>query len=246
MPAEIFQLPLFPLHTVLFPQSPVRLHVFEERYRVMINGCILRGDPFGIVLIREGNEVGAPAVPFEVGCLARIVAVNHLQDGRMDLFAIGESRFRVLEYAEADHPYLVGRVETIEDDPGPPESTAAHEQMLRLVKQISEQFTIYVKQIAARAGMELPELDLPSDPAALCFCIASIVQLPTPDKQILLELTDPVERLRKTAELLETLWVTMQDIDQGTPGETQPGEPHIQVLDPSSEYWTKYREQSNN
>src|ERR1041384_3664016 len=111
----IYSLPLFPLHFVLFPQFPLQLHIFEERYRTMISECIERNQPFGVVLIAEGQETGEPAVPHGVGCVARILAVKTLEDGRMNLLAVGEKRFRLLEYAEADLPYLVGRGEALDD-----------------------------------------------------------------------------------------------------------------------------------
>src|ERR1043166_5567751 len=114
---EIYSLPLFPLKLVLFPQLMLQLHIFEDRYKAMISHCIERNQPFGVALIRQGEEVGPPAVPYEVGCVARILAVKHLEDGRMHLLIAGESRFRILEYSEADLPYLTGMVETLEDLP---------------------------------------------------------------------------------------------------------------------------------
>src|SRR5258708_7522720 len=114
---EIYSLPLFPLKLVLFPQLMLQLHIFEDRYKAMITTCIERNQPFGVVLIREAEEMGAPAVPHEVGCVARILAVKHLEEGRMNLLIAGEKRFRILEYGEADLPYLIGTVETLEDAP---------------------------------------------------------------------------------------------------------------------------------
>src|SRR5690242_7909056 len=107
MPPTTYNLPLFPLSFVLFPEFTVQLHVFEERYKAMITRCIEQNAPFGIVLIREGNEVGASAVPYDVGCTARILAVKHEEDGRMHLLAIGGERFRLLEAIETEQAYLV-------------------------------------------------------------------------------------------------------------------------------------------
>src|SRR5215831_11247716 len=115
MPAEapdpIYSLPLFPLHHVLFPQFLLRLHVFEERYKAMIRECVSRGAPFGVVLIQSGKETGDPAVPHSIGCTARILEIEPLEDGQMNLLAVGEGRFRLLDYREAEQPYLIGRAE---------------------------------------------------------------------------------------------------------------------------------------
>ena len=104
------ELPLFPLNTVLFPTAPLTLHIFEERYKEMVSRCIAEDIPFGVVLIREGQEVGSPALPFEVGTTAQIVSVEKLLQGRMNLIAVGRERFRLLDTSHA-RPYLVGRVE---------------------------------------------------------------------------------------------------------------------------------------
>ena len=104
-------LPLFPLNTVLFPHMPLPLHVFEERYRTMMRDCLDAGHSFGAVAIREGLETG-PAIPYEVGTLAKIVRLDRMDDGRINLLVSGASRFRILETA-TDRPYLQGRIEVI-------------------------------------------------------------------------------------------------------------------------------------
>src|SRR5205814_5524803 len=84
---------LFPLNTVLFPGMPLPLHIFEERYKLMIGRCLEEERPFGVVLIQSGPEVGGTAVPHRVGTTAHIAAVRRLDDGRMNLIAIGQERF---------------------------------------------------------------------------------------------------------------------------------------------------------
>src|SRR5579871_1485068 len=121
---SIYSLPLFPLHTVLFPQFTLQLHIFEARYKAMISSCIERNAPFGVVLIREGQETGPVAVPHDVGCMARILDFKQLEDGRLHLLAVGERRFRLLEYRETELAYLVGQVETLEDIPPVPEAAS--------------------------------------------------------------------------------------------------------------------------
>src|SRR5262249_50490638 len=72
VPAQLTELPLFPLNTVLFPGGRLPLRIFEQRYMEMEKACLRERSPFGVCLIREGREVGAPAIPADVGTLARI------------------------------------------------------------------------------------------------------------------------------------------------------------------------------
>src|SRR5687768_9701668 len=114
-------LPLFPLHTVLFPGHPLPLHIFEPRYRLMIGRCLEQSAPFGVVLIRAGLEVGAPAEPYAVGTRAEIVRHERLDDGRLNLLCVGRERFRVRELIPGE-PYLLGLVEELADAPIEPDA----------------------------------------------------------------------------------------------------------------------------
>jgi uncharacterized protein len=88
-------LPLFPLQTVLFPGGRLPLRIFEQRYLEMAKSCLRDGTAFGVCLIREGSEVGEPALPEEVGCSARIVEWDMPQLGVLQVVARGERRFRI-------------------------------------------------------------------------------------------------------------------------------------------------------
>jgi Lon protease-like protein len=104
----MFSLSLFPLNTVLFPGMPISLHIFEDRYKQMINLCIDTRQTFGVVLIREGDEaLGLLAEPYPVGCTAQITQVERLADGRMNIIAVGLERFQILSL-NAEKPYLMG------------------------------------------------------------------------------------------------------------------------------------------
>src|SRR5438067_10321725 len=83
MPSD--PLPLFPLNVVLFPRMPLPLRIFEDRYKEMIRRCLDNDQPFGVLLIRDGQEVGPPAIPEEVGTLARIRVVEQLDEGNLNL-----------------------------------------------------------------------------------------------------------------------------------------------------------------
>jgi Lon protease-like protein len=95
--AESAELPLFPLQTVLFPGGRLPLRIFETRYMDMAKACLRDGSPFGVCLIREGGEVGEPALPEAVGCVARIAQWDMPQLGVLLVLALGERRFRILE-----------------------------------------------------------------------------------------------------------------------------------------------------
>ena len=195
-PTSIFTLPLFPLHHAQFPMVPLQLYIFEERYKVMINGCIERNEPFGVILIKEGEEVGAPAKPVEVGCTARILAVQREEDGRMRLLAAGESRFRLLDYMEADLPYLIGKVETIQDDPESSENLGPVSAVLQ------NTFLRYLRVLAEQAGETLPQLEMPDNALLLAYYVASIAVLTPEVKQELLEMTDARRRIEAEIALL--------------------------------------------
>ena len=242
---SIYSLPLFPLHFVLFPQFPLQLHVFEDRYRGMISECIERNQPFGVVLIAEGQETGAPAVPHHVGCVARILAVKTLDDGRLNLLAVGEKRFKLLEYSEADLPYLVGRVEALDDGES---SVADPEKALREVHRL---FRKYLRLLAECSGMALPDLALPDEPTALGFCIAAVAQLPAMEKQRLLEMTDAQVRLKSEKRLLrrhikelEALKNNPEEADSEE--QTQLRVIYAERLDTTREFWRTYLMQARN
>lgn len=104
------KLPLFPLRVVLFPGMTLPLHIFEPRYREMINLCLDTERPFGVVLIRSGVEVGVAAEPYPIGTSARLVGVERLPDGRMNIETVGDQRFRILA-VHHEASYLTGTVE---------------------------------------------------------------------------------------------------------------------------------------
>jgi Lon protease-like protein len=179
---------------------PMSLHVFEERYQEMMRDSIDSGTSFGVVAIRDGYEVGGDAVSRSVGTLARIVHVERLPDGRMNLLITGASRFRVRRriagkaYAQAEVEYLAEESEDV-----PP----------NLVPSVQASFTRYLGALrqVARGDSELPEL--PSEPEALSYLVATTLETSIDARQELLEAADTRERmelelviLRREADLL--------------------------------------------
>src|SRR5688572_15412036 len=114
------EIPLFPLHTVLCPGIVLPLHIFEERYRAMTRRCLDTGEPFGVVLIRDGREIGTAVwgTLAGVGALAEIRQAGRYPDGRFDLLAAPTGRFAI-EYVDARAgPYLLAQVAPLDDEVG--------------------------------------------------------------------------------------------------------------------------------
>jgi uncharacterized protein len=188
------ELPLFPLSTVLYPGLPIPLHVFEERYREMF-GRILDGDRrFGVVAIVHGHEVGGSAVYHPVGCVAEVRDVRRYPDGRLDVVARGERRFRIDGVAQAA-PYIVAEVATLGESKG----RSASERIV----PVTQLFNRYVTTLLEIAGEdEIEQVDLPDDPVAASYLVAAGLQVDLPDKQNLLAVPSAAERLRTEAALL--------------------------------------------
>ena len=123
MANEIRDLPLFPLGTVLFPGMQLPLQLFEPRYLQMFQDIARQDSRFGVVLIKEGVEVGEPAVPFDIGTIARVTQHENNPDGRIILMSVGQQRFRSLEVLQ-QRPYMTARVEILPPDPPVPPRSA--------------------------------------------------------------------------------------------------------------------------
>lgn len=185
------ELPLFPLpEVVLFPSRPLPLHVFEFRYRIMMNTILENDRRFGVLMVNPMD--GSIA---SVGCCAEIVHCEKLPDGRMKMLAIGQQRFRVLDYVR-EKPYRVGLVEWIEDD--------LNSGNLSSLAVDAKQVLFDVVGLSAKlAGqkLELPE-ELPDLPRELSYWIAGSLYGVADEQQILLELQDTQERLRREIDIL--------------------------------------------
>jgi Lon protease-like protein len=119
------ELPLFPLHSVLAPGIVLPLHVFEPRYRALARRCLARDEPFGVVWIRDGREVGAGTMSLAtVGTMAEIRESRETDDGRYELLAAGTRRFHVGAVEADREPYLVGHVEPLDEPIGDPARAA--------------------------------------------------------------------------------------------------------------------------
>ena len=182
---------LFPLHTVLFPSGLLPLRVFEPRYMEMVTACLREGTSFGVCLIREGREVGAPAVPHSVGCLARITQWDMQQLGVLSITVRGERRFRVLERRVQRDGLIRSEIELLEneDDASVPEALAV---CARVLKAIIDE--------GAVTGIEAPFRFESS--AWVSARLTEILPLPLAFKQQLLETDDSRRRLEALRDAL--------------------------------------------
>jgi Lon protease-like protein len=176
----MLELPLFPLNTVLFPGMPLNLHIFEERYKRMMQACIESSKPFGVVLIKQGLEAHGPlAEPHEIGCTARIIEVEPLSEGRMNIVALGQKRFRIISSSDQDS-YLVGQVKLYPlEDTDPKLLTQTGKRLYPWVKR-------YMDILSQASGTDLESEHLPNDPLALAYLAAVLLQVPPKQKQTLL------------------------------------------------------------
>ncbi|MEO8570659.1 MAG: LON peptidase substrate-binding domain-containing protein, partial [Chloroflexota bacterium] len=150
------QIPLFPLHTVLCPGIVLPLHVFEERYRALTRHCLDTGAPFGVVLIREGSEVGAGATLAlaAVGALVEIREAGRYPDGRYDLLAAATGRFSIDTVDPAREAYLIADVTPLDEEVGD-EARAE-----RLAASAIRRFIRYLELMRARDGETSEVLDI--------------------------------------------------------------------------------------
>ncbi|GBC92681.1 Lon protease [bacterium HR15] len=189
--SELNRVPLFPLETVLFPHTMIPLHVFEARYRELVLYCLEHDSPFGVVLIREGEEVGGEVEPYEIGTLARIGRLRRLEDGRFQLLALGEERFRIRRLHRGLTSYLQADIEPWRDFP-----PFSPEEQQALTQAVADAFTEFLRAALEPYGLRTSEIRLPDDPVMLSFAVAGTLQVSLPFKQYLLELQDTCERLR--------------------------------------------------
>jgi Lon protease-like protein len=183
------ELPLFPLGTVLFPGGLLPLKVFEQRYVDMTKACLRDGTPFGVCLIREGQEIGQPATPQSVGCLATIEQWDVPHPNLFTLLARGGERFRILDTATNASGLIIGQVELLPQATAATEPDPACEEVLRLA----------IKRAGADSVPGPVQLD---NPVWISYRLAEILPISAQEKQALLEMTDTDARMAQLRQLL--------------------------------------------
>jgi len=180
---------IFPLGTVLFPGGTLSLKIFEQRYIEMTKACLRDERPFGVCLIREGSEVGTPAVPETVGCLATIERWDMPQLGLFHLVARGGDRFRLLEASPAKNGLLSGTIERIAPEaPSSYVDPACREVLKVIIERVGE------------ASFPAPiSLD---DASWVGYRLAEVLPLDARVKQSILALDGARERLDRLRQVL--------------------------------------------
>jgi len=184
-------IPLFPLNTVLFPGGPLPLRIFEPRYVDMVRACMRESAPFGVVLIRAGQEAGAVSSAAEVGTAARIIDFDQMPDGLLGITCCGEQRFRVQQRRVQADGLNIGTVSWIPVDAVvslPPQHAHLGQMLKRVMPQLSE---IY-QQLPARYD----------EAGWVSSRLAEILPISLQDKQALLEMDDPLARIEQMAPLI--------------------------------------------
>jgi ATP-dependent Lon protease len=185
------EIPLFPLpELVLFPGRPLPLHIFEFRYRIMMNTIMSSDRRFGVLMWDPVR--GQPA---DIGCCAEIVHFQQLPDDRMKVLTMGQQRFRVLEYVR-EKPYRVGLVEWIEDRPTEQDLRPLATDVERLLRDV-----VHLSGKLTEQPIELPD-NLPDLPIELSYWVASHLYGVAAEQQALLEMQDTTSRLDREVEIL--------------------------------------------
>jgi len=189
-----YKLPLFPLNTVLFPGATLPLHIFEERYRLMIGRCIEQHEPFGVVLIREANRLDTDAqVSFHmVGTTAQINEGAKLEDNRYIISTLGQRRFQI-QYVAQRAPYFVGAVTFLAEESGAP--------VLELASDLRGLYSHYWQALSNATGYQYDSETPPDDIIEMTYWMAHRLQVDNTQKQRWLE-ADVSTRIREIGAAL--------------------------------------------
>lgn len=187
-------LPLFPLNTVVFPGVSIPLQIFEDRYKRLLQDCLAMDSKFGIVLIKNGTEVGEPAESYSTGTIVQIIHTNEIDGGRFILSATGIQRFVIREILQR-RPYISARVELLYED---------EDAWLPITEMevIRRAFTKYSRLVSGLTGGWVRQAHGSSDPAAFSYQIARTLRVDIHEKQSLLEESSAPKRLETELDIL--------------------------------------------
>jgi Lon protease-like protein len=192
------EIPIFPLRTVLFPDGLLPLKIFEQRYLDMTKVCIRDGTPFGVCLIREGGEVGQPALPWQTGCTATISEWDMPHLGLFHLLCRGHRVFRIVAHWTAKN----GLIHAVVDEPEP--------HVREPLPHKYDELGALLRRIVDKLGAESFAAPLMLDDADWVACrLAEVLPLDVEVKQHLLEADSGPERLAQLQALLKDKSVTI-------------------------------------
>ena len=184
-------MPVFALNTVLYPEGPLPLRIFEPRYVDMVSDRLRRDAPFIVALIRSGREVGGGATTHSVGTLARIVDWNRQDDGLLGIVALGGRRVTVLESETRSDGLCVANARMLDDEPAAA-VPAEHRNLVALLRGVLE-------QLESRYRFVNPRYD---DASWVGYRLSELLPMPLARKQHLLEVEDPLFRLHQLADVV--------------------------------------------
>ncbi len=187
------KIPLFPLHTVLFPGGPLPLRIFESRYLDMISACLKNDSMFGILLILDGSETGK-ATTYDVGTLARIDDWYQGSDGLLGITAIGEQRFRLLESIRQNDGLITGEIELLGAD-APLEMPEEFRSLAQILAGVLDDLGKLYESLEKNYD----------DVGWVANRFAEILPISPEQKQSCLETDNPMQRLRNMREVLKTV-----------------------------------------
>ncbi len=180
---------IFTLNTVLFPGGVLPLRIFEQRYLEMTKVCISEDRAFGVCLIKEGQEVGTPAVPQEIGCLARIAQWDMPQFGVFHLLAEGTRRFRIVRSSVEKNGLIAAAIETLPSEPEvAPRDTLCGEVLQAIIAKIGPE--------------HFPAPHRFDDAAWIGYRLSEVLPISLDARQRLLQMSDPLARLSELRQIL--------------------------------------------
>ena len=187
-------MPLFALGTVLYPEGPLPLRIFEPRYLDMVSDRLRRDASFIVALIRSGSEVGGGATTHSIGTLARIVDWNRRDDGLLGILVLGGRRVEVLDTETRPDGLCVATARILDDEPAsavPPE----HHRLAGLLRGLFDELEARYRYVTPRFG----------DASFVGYRLSELLPMPLARKQQFLEIEDPLWRLRELEQVVTAL-----------------------------------------
>lgn len=185
------EIPLFPLHTVLFPGGPLPLRIFETRYIDMVSACMKSSTGFGVCLIREGKEVGAAASTHDVGTVALIQDWHQRHDGLLGITVRGEQRFELCSVRVQSDQLCWAKVDLLAPEP-PMQVPARHLVLVDVLRRTLDSIGSHYAQMPTHYA----------DASWVGYRLAELLPLKLSQKQYFLQIDDPVQRLDGISALL--------------------------------------------
>jgi len=192
------ELPIFPLPVVLFPGVPLPLHIFEPKYRQMLEDIGNFNNLFGLSYFDSSTSDRDLPSPGEIGCVAEVTETQTFPDGRSNILTIGLVRYRIESYVERGDPYLVARVNYFED------TDEDDDALIKAAEDVADTFTRIARAVRTinDERLNLPDIS-DTEPQRLSFLVAAAMEVDVEVKQELLELRSTAERLERLKNMLD-------------------------------------------